>query len=808
MSGGGGVRWVRSSSGFVTIGTVFALLATTVAMMVGVGASNLRFNLGDGFGWFASNNGQVAFVDGATGKASAKVTIPGAANGKIRVEQRDGHAYVVVDSTDGSTRVLYRLDDATLDGGGTGTTIGNHQNILRGGDKAYLVDSSKGEVVEIDPNTLEPTGAATLTFDPPIKAGADNAGRLVVLEESDARASVVDGGTTGAPVTIGNPGDQFELTVAGGIPTVVDTTSRLLVAFRDGEPKRVTIPDLPGELTVATSGDTHTVGFLLRNSGSYTLVLADLDSGSARTLPVPDTGGDLNAPLVANGAVYLVAPNAGKAYVVDPSSGRFSSAVDLGIGHGGNLESFVKDGMLWVNNPDAANAVVVDRNSNTHPVNKYDAPEIGPPAPAPTPDPPAPPAPLVPPVATPTPTPSAPVAPIGGAPGAGSNFTGQPGNSNVSLSWTAAPSPGTPLTGYTLHCTPDCGSAPEVQAGSIKLDGTSTDHIVSGLINGTAYSFDLSASNNIGAGPSVPAGPFRPTGTAPDPIAAPRVDPGDTSATVAFTTLTTAQMNGLSIDGYRVTCKPKGSGKSVSMDTTAGSATVAGLVNGVTYGCVVVALMAGTPIGATSPSSPVTPFGAPASLTVTLSRVSTGPHTLRIAVVSPQWAGLVGTVTATLGSQSYPIPTTGGTVDVVVAWDSTSTASAQACVTARPCVAGSSQQVIVAKPTFGTTGVIVTGHCQALPTGGGPGDFWQVDAIINLNGMDPSFVTNKHSDWGYGTTSITGQAWRDPAQPNVIWGGWVTNLGRHYWVDGYVTLGDLGEMHVHADGTEPGNPCV
>ena len=78
------------------------------------------------------------------------------------------------------------------------------------------------------------------------------------------------------------------------------------------------------------------------------------------------------------------------------------------------------------------------------------------------------------------------------APGAPVGVTATAGDATAAVSWGAAPPDGSPVTSYTVHASP--GGA------SVTVPGTATSAAFAGLINGTAYTFTVTATNAAGPG--------------------------------------------------------------------------------------------------------------------------------------------------------------------------------------------------------------------------------------------------------------------------------------------------------------------
>jgi len=129
---------------------------------------------------------------------------------------------------------------------------------------------------------------------------------------------------------------------------------------------------------------------------------------------------------------------------------------------------------------------------------------------------------------------------------------------------------GSAITGYTVTSSPAGGV--DSQAGS-----TATTHLITGLTNGTAYTFTVVAANAVGtSAASAPSNSVTPAGV-PGPPTGVSATPGNTQATVAFTA--PVSDGGSAITGYTVTSTPAG-----GVDSNAGSTSTTHLVTGLTNG--------------------------------------------------------------------------------------------------------------------------------------------------------------------------------------------------------------------------------
>jgi hypothetical protein len=146
-------------------------------------------------------------------------------------------------------------------------------------------------------------------------------------------------------------------------------------------------------------------------------------------------------------------------------------------------------------------------------------------------------------------SPSNPVTPVG-PPAVPANVEVTVGNGTAEVSWQAPFSDGSPIGSYTVSVTPACASCT-----GLDVTGSpppTTAHIT-GLANGTAYQFSVSATNSVGTGPSsLPTTPQTPSSVM-GPPSAPRnlaASPGDGEASATWSP--PASSGGFPISGYQL----------------------------------------------------------------------------------------------------------------------------------------------------------------------------------------------------------------------------------------------------------------
>ncbi|HVU92988.1 MAG TPA: fibronectin type III domain-containing protein, partial [Jatrophihabitans sp.] len=237
---------------------------------------------------------------------------------------------------------------------------------------------------------------------------------------------------------------------------------------------------------------------------------------------------------------------------------------------------------------------------------------------------------------------------IAGKPSAPTGVAGLRGNTTAKVSWTAPASNGSLITGYTVR---------DSQGGTHAC--AASPCTVTGLTNGTAYTFTVTATNAYGEGPASAASAAVTPATVPGAPTGVTATRGAGSASVAFAA--PADNGGAAVLDYTVTAAPGGA----SATCASSPCVVSGLANGTSYTFTVHAtnnVGNGAESDGSAPVTPATVPGAPAAPTVTR-----GDRSVDVTFGAPASDG---------GS-----PITGYVVHI---WDGETEVATQACETS-PC---------------------------------------------------------------------------------------------------------------------------
>lgn len=356
-------------TGLIAVGAVGVLCAA--AVVFGVGMASAKYHLADVGGWLTSTKkGELVHVNGLSGKVDGKVTLSGATGHPMKVIQQGGVVLIV----DEVTGVVSRVDPAHLDvvQGATYRGAAGMQ-VVSGSGMAYALDQMKGGIQRLDPMTLATVGDPVSLTGPLGAAAIDAKATLWVPVPANGQAAPVQGGRPGRTIGVGQAGDDLALTIAGGNAVVTDfTAAESLILGQNGVQVKVRLPSSvarlgKGQVLAPTSTDGQLVPLLAGQS----LIVLNTGSGSLSSvaLQLPRRH-RLTAPQALGQKVYIPDESSGNLLVYDAATNRMDRQVPV-TGRPGPLDAFVKDGLLWVNNPDSAKAVVVDPSGGHKPIEKY-----------------------------------------------------------------------------------------------------------------------------------------------------------------------------------------------------------------------------------------------------------------------------------------------------------------------------------------------------------------------------------------------------------------------------------------------------
>jgi hypothetical protein len=152
-------------------------------------------------------------------------------------------------------------------------------------------------------------------------------------------------------------------------------------------------------------------------------------------------------------------------------------------------------------------------------------------------------------------------------PGAPTGVTGVAGPGQAAVSFVAPASNGSAITSYTVTASP----------GGATATGAGSPIVVTGLTDGTQYTFTVTATNPVGAGPrSQPSNSVVPAGVPDAPTGVTAVAGAAGAASVSFTV---PASNGAPITGYTVTATSSNGGASQTATGTTSPITVIGLTS-------------------------------------------------------------------------------------------------------------------------------------------------------------------------------------------------------------------------------------
>ncbi|GGM70407.1 hypothetical protein GCM10011609_02620 [Lentzea pudingi] len=635
----------RASRTVVALWTAVLLVAGTVIVVLSTGTSQpaLAFQQ---VGHWVYNAAQKALlhVDGGTKQVDAKIDGVDADPGSQAV-QGDRDVYLV----SGRKVIVFGKSKLTVDDS-VAVDIGDEPVGIEVVGGPYLVYQRAGTIVRFGKGMTKVAVGGEVTHPVATPEGTvwvnrqDNRALCrLQRDKSDVRcpASVPDG-HSGALSVVGD--DAVFVDVVSGAAHVL-SESGLGKAVQLG----VTLPE---RAQVADHGVAGRLPVL--DQDRDVLLLTDVSGmragrTAAPAVPIALEPGDYSKPVSSKEAVSVLDHTRNRLLTFGPD-GRPRSTTELGKGRSRMTRG--EDGRVYVDDVAGERLLVVDVDGK---VSQVDVNAKTPPK-AQT-------APVVPPQAQlppppPAPKPADPAKPAA-PPGAPASVSAQPGNSEVSLSWAAAPANGGAISSYQVTWRTTAGSG---TSGARTVAGNDLSARIDGLRNGSTYVFTVGATNSAGSGPTTDSSPVKPSSEIPG-------EPSDVRAEAAAdgsvnVTWQAADGQGHDVTSYSVTATGADGSTSPAQPSTGTNATIAAGVLQVgqqhTF-----KVTATNDLGLTGKESPesnsVTPYepaAAPGAFTAT-----PGDGTLALAWTEPDLGGgdLVGYVVAGNGVPSRTVTTTSTT---------------------------------------------------------------------------------------------------------------------------------------------------
>lgn len=583
----------------------------------------------------------VFHVHGGSKEVDAKIALPAVGEGGI-VVQGAASGYVV----DGKTVVGFGKSTLTV-GGVIPTGLDEPPIGLEVPGGPYLVYRRAGSIVRLG------LGATTIAVGGPVTSAVATTDGTVWVRRADSgqicRLGPADAAPACAVTAPGRP--AATLTVTGGRPALYDPADGTL-ALVGGDALAAPVPVTPALPPGAEVASTDAGGRLPVLDPRGRLLLADTGwtgrpgASAAGPVTVALGAGRFRSPVATDDAVALLDVTRSRVLTFGRDGSRRTVAP---VARPAESAVVVRgpDGKVYVDDAAGAHTLVVDPDGAVTPVRlggKVTAPTT-PKKRTEAPDRPR---------AGDTPARTDPSRPSdvgarGGTqskarggkaparvPGSPAPVEGRPGDARVTLSWKAAAANGAGLLAYDVTWTASDGSP----GGAVSVPGGSRTTVVSGLDNGTAYTFAVTGRNSVGAGPPAISAPVTPSADVPSA-------PGGVTAAVGDAGTVTvrwaeADGQGNTITGYEVTAHSAGGGQAVvggrPTGTTVTLAAGDGLVLGTEYTFTVVAAndkgLLSAPSAASNAVAPYGPAAAPGEL-----RAEVADRAVTLTWAEPDLAG-------------------------------------------------------------------------------------------------------------------------------------------------------------------------
>ena len=337
---------------FTRLVVVIAVLASVLVVAFGTGYRASQAVVDDG-GTYLVKGRSVTHVNAETGRSDADVARELAkGDNRLQVVQPSSGQVLVVNNDNGTTTNI-DLGEMAPDRSLKGTP--GQTEVLGSGSDSYYIDHGRGTVALLDPDTMT-VGRAVPLPDGVSAAVATSSGRTLWVLSGDNLVRVVDGAVA-ATSPVGDS-DQ-RLTLVGGKPVLIDAGGTVRVVENDKV--RALDAGLPagGTLELNQPGAPGSTVWVA-DEASGNLIGVNVSKGQTSTTPLgAGDHANLGPAVTLGNRVYVPDYTGHVVRVVSASDGTFDRTIPV-TGTSTTFDLFVEDGRVWINDPAARTARVLD----------------------------------------------------------------------------------------------------------------------------------------------------------------------------------------------------------------------------------------------------------------------------------------------------------------------------------------------------------------------------------------------------------------------------------------------------------------
>ena len=346
---------LRHHLGAVVVGGLVLVLVAMVS--IGSGFHPKTAPTLDGGAWLGSANGVVAHANGSSGRVDWVV------------DARPGLFDVIQQGPGGlisATQAARTIDPSKMSLGPAKQLGSGQPELAVGGGSAYIVYRSTGAIQPVDPTDLTLIGGALQTGGPIGSTTVDPQGVLYAVLSGSGTVVTVSGDHVEAQISGGSP--TATLTLVGSSVVELDQRDRLVITYRaDGSTSSAPLA-LPTDAKLVVPDEVPAAPMWVADNTDSSVVSVDPGHGVVRSIAVGAGAGSFSVPQAAADHVYLVDQAKGDVLTVDEKSGTTARQPVFTVGQ---VDLFVKDGLVWGNRFLGSTAFVTDGQGPLHIIVKY-----------------------------------------------------------------------------------------------------------------------------------------------------------------------------------------------------------------------------------------------------------------------------------------------------------------------------------------------------------------------------------------------------------------------------------------------------